>query len=191
MKCVCLHTSPRKKGNSATLAERFAQTAQNRGAEVQTFYLNELNFKGCQACFACKQDKDHCVLPDDLQQVLEAIRDSDCLVVASPIYFGDLCSQAKAFIDRSFSFLRPDFKTSSQPGRLTGNKHLVFILTQGQPDEEVFKDVYPKYAQFLKWEGFGQTHLIRGCGLMAPDDASKNQELLNQAESLALEILSA
>jgi hypothetical protein len=82
-----------------------------------------------------------------------------------------------------------NFKTSHQPGRLTGNKHLVFILTQGQPDENFFKDIYPKYAQFLQWEGFTQTHLIRGCGLMAPEDASSNENLLHQAENLAKEIL--
>ena len=189
MKCVCLLGSPRTKGNSATLAFRFTQTAQDLGAEVQTFSLNDLNFRGCQACFACKQGEEHCVLADELQHVLEAIHACDCLVLASPIYFGDVSSQTKAFIDRSFSFLRPDFKTSSQPGRLSGDKHLVFILTQGQPDEEFFKDVYPKYSQFMQWEGFAHTHLIRGCGLMAPEDAAGNEGLLRQAENTARKIL--
>jgi multimeric flavodoxin WrbA len=190
MNCVCLLGSPRTKGNSATLAARFTQTAQSLGADVQTFALNELSFQGCQACFACKGQEEECILEDDLREVLQAIQACDCLVLASPIYFGDVTAQTKAFIDRSFSFLRPDFKTSAQPGRLSGDKHLVFILTQGDPDEESFKDVYPKYARFLKMEGYAQTHLIRGCGLMGPDDAAGDETALRQAEELARQLFS-
>ncbi|MGD9505996.1 MAG: flavodoxin family protein [Syntrophobacteraceae bacterium] len=54
MKIICLLGSPRKNGNSAAIAERFCETAKKSGAEVQTFALNELNFRGCQACMACK-----------------------------------------------------------------------------------------------------------------------------------------
>jgi multimeric flavodoxin WrbA len=38
--------------NSSMIDERFCTTAQNPGAEVRTFTLNDLNFRGCQGCMA-------------------------------------------------------------------------------------------------------------------------------------------
>jgi len=39
MKIVCLLGSPREKGNSATIANRFCNSAEGRGAEVKTIRL--------------------------------------------------------------------------------------------------------------------------------------------------------
>ncbi len=52
MKLVCLLGSPKPKGNSAFLAKRFCAAAEDRGAAVETFGLNKLNYRGCQACMA-------------------------------------------------------------------------------------------------------------------------------------------
>ncbi|MGO8942464.1 MAG: NAD(P)H-dependent oxidoreductase, partial [Syntrophobacteraceae bacterium] len=54
MNIVCLLGSPREKGNSAAIANRFCSTAQGLGAEVKTFTLNNLKYRGCQGCMACK-----------------------------------------------------------------------------------------------------------------------------------------
>ncbi|MGA3118280.1 MAG: NAD(P)H-dependent oxidoreductase [Syntrophobacteraceae bacterium] len=48
MKVVCLLGSPRAKGNSAAIANRFCTTAEKLGAEVQAFALNKLEYRGCQ-----------------------------------------------------------------------------------------------------------------------------------------------
>jgi len=91
MKIVTLLGSPRTKGNSAAIAGRFIETAENLGAETKTFALNKLTFRGCQACMACKGKRDHCVLKDDLIEVLDEISDADVLVLATPVYFGATC----------------------------------------------------------------------------------------------------
>jgi multimeric flavodoxin WrbA len=85
MKITCLLGSPREKGNSAVLAKKFCQTAEDLGASVRTFTLNTLNFRGCQGCMACKTKADKCVIKDDLEAVLEAARESDVLVLSSPV----------------------------------------------------------------------------------------------------------
>ncbi len=54
MKIVCLLGSPRPKGNSTAMAARFCETAEGLGAEVTTFALNKLKYRGCQACMTCK-----------------------------------------------------------------------------------------------------------------------------------------
>ncbi len=69
MKIVSIHGSPRPNGNSTSLANRILVAAEQRGAEVQRVELNELDYQGCQACYACKQGSETCVLNDNLAAV--------------------------------------------------------------------------------------------------------------------------
>lgn len=186
-KVACVLGSPRQNGNSETIARAFLEVAESLHAQTQTFELNELSFKGCQACMACKTDSEKCVVEDDLADVLAAVREADVLVVTSPIYFGQVAGQLKCFIDRTYSFLKPDYMSNPNPGRLSPGKKCVFILTQGSPNENDY-DVFPGYAQFFRWFGY-ECHHIRGLGLGAPTDAAGREDLLAQAADLAEQIL--
>ena len=53
---LVLHGSPRKKGNSKVLAEQIKKGAEAGGAKVETIYLNGMNIKPCQACYACQEE---------------------------------------------------------------------------------------------------------------------------------------
>ena len=127
MRIVCLLGSPRSRGNSTAVARHFCETAEKKGASIQTFALNKLNYRGCQACMTCKTKLDRCVLKDDLTEVLDAIRDADVLVMATPVYYGEVSSQLKAFIDRTFSYLVPDFETNPAPSPTLKNRDLQFL----------------------------------------------------------------
>jgi len=189
MKIVCLLGSPRSKGNSAAIAKRFCDTAEGLGAKVQTFELNKLNYRGCQACMACKTKLDKCALKDDLTEVLDSVREADVLVMATSTYFGDVTSQLKGFIDRAYSYLVPEFYTKPNPSRLAPGKKLVFIQTQGQPDEKKFSDVLPRNQAFFKWYGFTETHPIRACGVRDPGEAEAREEIMKLAEETAKKIV--
>lgn len=186
-KFVCLLGSPRAGANSETICDRILDTAKRKGAETRKVSLNSLSFKGCQACMACKKDADKCVVNDDLAEVLQAVSEADVLLMASPIYFGQVTGQLKCAIDRMYSFLKPDYMTNPAPSRLGPGKKCVFVLTQGNPDSAAF-DIYPDYERFFKWFGY-EMHVIRGTGLRAPTDAAAKPELMAQAERLAEELL--
>jgi multimeric flavodoxin WrbA len=185
MKIVCLLASPRPKGNSAAIAGRLCERAEKNGAVVQRFSLNKLTYRGCQACMTCKTKLDRCVLKDDLAEVLDAIRDADVLVLATPVYFGEVSSQLKGFIDRTFSYLVPDYTTNPTPSRLKPGKRMVMIQTQGQPDAKQFADIFPRYDYFFKWYGFTNNLLIRGCGLMNAGDVLDRNDILDAADKTA------
>lgn len=189
MKIVCLFGSPRSNGNSAAIATRFCETAKNLGAEVQLFWLNKLKYQGCQGCMVCKTKLDKCVLKDDLTDVLETVCESDILVMASSTYFGEVTSQLKAFIDRTFSYLVPDYVTNSNRSRLSSGKKLVFIQTQASPYESRFADVFPRYEYFFKWHGFEDNHLFRACGVRDTGDVKSHEKVMKQAEETAEKIV--
>lgn len=184
MKIVTLLGSPRSSGNSASIANRFTESAVQLGAESRTYELNRLSYRGCQGCYACKKTLDHCVLNDDLSEVLTAVQEADLVVLATPVYYGDITAQLKGFIDRSFSYLKPDYLTNPQPSRLS-NKKLVFVQVQGNPDEKLFADIFKRYEVFLKWTGFSDIRLIRACGFGPATVDQVPDRILLQAEEAA------
>ena len=188
MKIVSLLGSPRTEGNSSTIANHFMKTAAGLGAETATYELNRLTYRGCQGCYACKTRLDRCVLNDGLTDVLAAVHGADVVVLASPVYYGDITSQLKGFIDRTFSYLVPDYRTNPKPSRLTPKK-LVIALTQGHPDEGMFADIFPRYQGFLTWMGFSEVRLIRACGIGPGNIDAVPVQVLRQAEEAARALL--
>ena len=185
MKIVCLLGSPRPHSNSTAIARRFCDTAAKAGAVVETFALNKLDYRGCQACMSCKKKLDRCALQDDLAPVLDAVADADVLVMATPVYYGEVSSQLKAFIDRTFSYLTPDYDTGPVMSRLAPGKKLVFIQVQADPDAQRHADIFPKYDFFFKWYGYSESRLILGEGLFDEGEALKREDILALADRVA------
>jgi len=190
MKITCLLGSPRKNSNSAAIAARFTDTAANLGAQVETVILNQLAYRGCQACMACKTKSEKCVLEDDLAGVLESLKQADIIVMALPVYCSDVPGQVKCFIDRTYSYMKPNYLSDPNPSRVPLGKKLIFILTQGAPVEEMFADIPQRYLGFLKRSmGFGETYLIRGVGVGGGGAVGVPDQYLKKAEELARSIV--
>lgn len=185
MKIVAILGSPRPKGNSALLAEAFLTAARERGAHTDVYMLNQMNFKGCQGCNRCKTESEVCVVEDDLTPVYEKVRQADILVLASPVYFGDLSGQLKCFFDRTYAFANPDFTSRLAPG-----KKSVMLLAQGAPDEKWFEDLHPRYERWLKMFGFQENFLIRAVGVREAGEVLMKKEVLEAARQLAQKMVS-
>lgn len=162
MKVLTILGSPRKNGVTSRMAKRFNQVAETSGASVKTYHLGSLSFQGCQGCNACKSTSEACVLKDDLTQVLDEMQSADMTVFATPVYYWDVSGQFKCFFDRTWSFVKPDYKTNPEPLRLEKGKTAVLITSQGDVEEK-HKEVAEKYAGFLSMYGY-HTHTIRAFG---------------------------
>ncbi|MDR3090256.1 MAG: flavodoxin family protein [Desulfobulbaceae bacterium] len=91
--------SPRKNGNSETLAMAVAAGFGENGGGVETVRLNDLAIRPCQGCGGCGQTG-RCVLDDDMTALYEKVDAADRLLLASPVYFYALSAQSKIFADR-------------------------------------------------------------------------------------------
>jgi multimeric flavodoxin WrbA len=164
MRVVALLGSPRKDGVGAQLVSRFCDAAKRRGADITVHALNELVYRGCQGCMKCKTGSAVCVTEDGLTRVLADVAAADVLVVASPVYFGEISGQLKCFVDRTFSYLVPDFFTNPQRSRLKPGKALVFVMTQGDENEKEYAAVASRYVQTFGAFGFSASEAILACG---------------------------
>jgi multimeric flavodoxin WrbA len=96
---VALNGSPRKRGNTELLIDSALAGAREAGATVETFRLNDLDFRPCQNCGYC-ETKGVCVLKDDMAAVYKALDEASRFILASPVYFATVSAQAKAMMDR-------------------------------------------------------------------------------------------
>jgi len=92
--------SPRKNGNSETLAQAVAGgILQHPHATLEFIRLNDLHISPCQGCGGCNKTST-CVIDDDMTPLYEKVDACDQLILVSPIYFYGLSAQCKIFIDR-------------------------------------------------------------------------------------------
>lgn len=100
-----INGSPRKDWNTATLLRKALEGAASLGADTELVHLYDLSFKGCISCFACKMiegpNYGKCAVKDDLQPLLESIRDkADLIILGSPVYFGSMTGEMRSFLER-------------------------------------------------------------------------------------------
>ena len=136
-KIIIIDGGPRKNFNTAQLLQRFADGAKSADSdvEVKTVRLYDLDYKGCMSCMACKlkgKASNICRFKDALTPVLEEIAQTDGLVLGSPIYFGEVTGQMRAFLERlAFPWL------SYNDYSLTAPKRMPVVLVEtmnGTPD---------------------------------------------------------
>lgn len=187
MHTICLLGSPRRGGNSDALAQRFMQQVSLNGAPSETFALSELSYNGCVNLFHCKQGADHCGQTDDLTEVLEAVSKAQVLVLAAPVYFTSIPGQLKLAIDRFFSFFVPDYPTADKKSRLSSDRHLVFLQTQGEPEDR-YAGLMDSFSASFSALGFDHHHLVRASGVRNPDDVHQVSSALRECDTVATRI---
>lgn len=103
MKVLAFQGSPRIEGNTDILLKEALKPVYESGHDVRLFKLNSMNIKPCQDCGGC-DNTGKCIINDDMDEIYDAIREADRIILASPIFFFGLSAQAKIMIDRCQSF---------------------------------------------------------------------------------------
>lgn len=100
MKIAAILGSPHgMAGNTGRVLTEVIRAAERAGAQVNTLTLNEYDVKPCRACDAC-HTVGQCQIKDDFPKVLQALQESDGIVLASPNYIFSVTAQLKALLDR-------------------------------------------------------------------------------------------
>lgn len=148
MKILVLTGSPRKNGNSNTLADYFIKGAVESGHEVVRFDSAFKNVHPCIACNSCGMNGD-CVFQDDFNEVIDNIVDADMVVFATPMYYFGFSTQLKTVIDRFYSI----------NGKIHVPKKSALLMTYANTassEAEPIKKHYEVLLNYLGWSDVGQ-----------------------------------
>jgi multimeric flavodoxin WrbA len=89
--------SPRKDSNTDYLLE--TARALTGGEFIK---LADYDLEPCRSCWACNKSG-LCAIEDDMSEIITPmVRDSDALVLGTPVYFNNVSAQLKTFIDRTW-----------------------------------------------------------------------------------------
>ena len=148
-KIVAVNAGPRKGWNTDTLITEAAKGAEAAGAEIEKFDLFRLEkYTGCISCFGCKKEKfkSHCICKDGLTPVLDAIRETDGLIIGSPNYLSELTASFRALYERLI-FQHLTYNTEAP----CSNEHFIpvlLIMTSNAPDT-AYQGLVQNYQQVL------------------------------------------
>ena len=132
MKKILLISGSNRNGNTNYLLNKIKREIDNS----ELILLSECNIKYCKGCLACHKI-DKCVIQDDMNEIIDKVKESDLIIFGVPNYFDNVTGLFKNFMDR----LHPLYKSE-----LIKNKNVIFIFTGGGKEkgtkEEMEKAVY-------------------------------------------------
>ncbi len=176
--------SPRKKGNSTSLAAQIIKGAESTGAAVETIYLHGKNIAACQACYACqKPDSKGCAIDDDMQPIYRRLIEADCWVIASPVYWFTMSAQTKLFLDRCFAL--PAYQKDAFAG-----KRIAVAMSYGDADPFASGCVNAlrTFQDACRYTGAKLVGMVYGSA-EKPGEIKSNLALMQAAEALGKKLV--
>jgi multimeric flavodoxin WrbA len=183
-KILIILGSPRKKGNSATLAAEVARAAVGGGADVETIYLNGMNIKPCQGCEKCHESNSGCAIEVDMTLLYSKLQEASSVVIASPVYWFNMSAQTKIFIDRLYA-------VCVGQGNVLKGKNVAIVLTFADADPFIsgavnalrsFQDIFRYLGTNIEGTVYGSAY---GAG-----EIKQNQDVMEKAFSLGKHLAS-
>lgn len=186
-KVLILMGSPRKQGNSATLARQVMAGAKSEGAEVESFYLHGMDIRPCTACESCRGETGNdCVIDDDMRILYPKLREADAIVIASPVYWFTVSAQTKLLMDRWYAFGSAEEEYAALAGKRIG-----IILTYGDVDPFASGAVNAlrTFQDAFNYVGAEIVGTVYGSASEA-GEIKANQELMEGAYELGKQLIS-
>jgi len=114
MKVIGISGSPRPDGNTSLLVREALNAIAEEGIETEFISLSDKEFNPCIGCNMCKETG-ACQIIDDIDEILEKMKNADGIILGSPVYFGGVSAQLKMLMDRSRP-LRIGFQLKNKVG---------------------------------------------------------------------------
>jgi len=96
---VAVVGSPRPRGNTSLLVDVVLEELARQGIRVEKVMLGERRVAGCLGHDDCAERR-VCPLAA-AADILDAVYVADGLILATPVYYENVCAQMKAFMDRN------------------------------------------------------------------------------------------
>lgn len=145
---VVLFASPNKEGFTSLALSAVLETLPPQ-INVKTIDISKSQILPCIDCKVCMEKADNCPFNDDgMGNLLEIIKSSQLVIVATPIYFNGTPAKFKAIIDRLQQLFAK--KNLSNNDMLTNKRIGVLITTQGSSDSFAPKALHSVFSQVFK-----------------------------------------
>ncbi len=177
MEILALIGSPRKNSNCEIIVDEIAQGAEENGHTVTKYIIQDLDVAPCSGCELCNKGKD-CRYEDDGTEIIDKLANGASVILASPIYFGQMSAQAKTIVDRFYSIFNNPEKSFSKDAKAA------IVLTHAFPGD------YDDYLQLTITQPFKNNTEMEFIGALdvgdvkLPGDVKEKEGILKEAYEL-------
>ncbi|KEI77784.1 flavodoxin [Clostridium botulinum A2 117] len=176
---LVLTGSPRKGGNSDSMADSFIEGAIKSGHSVIKYETAIKNIKGCKACDTCFSKGVACSFQDDFNELAPMLEFADVLVIVSPLYWSSFPAQLKAAIDKLYAFVIG--------GKCMKIRESLLLACGELNSKEAFDVMVKTYEELVKYEKWTDIGRLIVPGVLNKGDI-KNTNALKKAKELGLNI---
>jgi multimeric flavodoxin WrbA len=114
-KLLVLIGSPRRAGNSATLAKAVQRGAESTGTQVRLRFIDDFISSFLRDCRLCRLPNGECSIGDRFRTLFfEDFIPAHGVIFCSPVYWYGLSAQTKAFFDRTFCYYAASYPDSAR-----------------------------------------------------------------------------
>ncbi len=100
MKVLMINGSPHMHGTTRRALDEIATVLQEHQIESEIFTIGQKTIHGCIACGQCDG---HCAAFDDeVNEAIDKMKESDGLIIGTPVYFASPNGTTLSFLDRMF-----------------------------------------------------------------------------------------
>ncbi|MGD9022194.1 MAG: flavodoxin family protein [Deltaproteobacteria bacterium] len=169
---LALVGSPRKLGNSELMAKEISRHIP-KPHHLKLIRLPQMDIRPCRACYRCLFDK--CPQEDDFARILEALVESDALILSAPTYLLSANASLKKLVDRGLSFYTHFQRLWAKPA--------VAVAVAGIPGMEGYTKLCLESAIRVMGGHLKASEVVYGA---LPGEVFMNQNNRQVAEDLAM-----
>lgn len=176
MKTVAVIGSPRKEGNCDILVNELVEKLEG---EKDIYFLQDLDIKYCIACQKCQEGD--CIANDDINEIIDEMRDADLFIFSSPIYYGQMNAQAKTLIDRFY-------QVSQNPDKTLKGTKVVQIYTQADSSNSYGDYINSMVTMPFGYMGMEVVGTVIARGATGKGESSQLSEAIKEIEKIAKDL---
>ena len=130
MKTLIINGSPRKSGNTVTFLNELKKHLNGEVYQIDTYYTKSSPCYDCRHCWT----NEECIINDEMQDAYKMIDDTDNLIIASPIYFGNLTGSLLNWASRLQIYWIARRIRKVEPLRIKNRKGVVVLIVNHGKD---------------------------------------------------------
>jgi len=101
MKVIAINGSHRQGKNTATMLMLVLEEIEGGGGKTELLELPDFRISVCRACNSCLRKPECSIQDDDMSFLAEKMMAADAIIIGSPVYFANVTSLLKIFMDRT------------------------------------------------------------------------------------------
>lgn len=180
---IVLVGSPRRDGNSATLAQAIMAGAAEASTDASLFFLDDY-INGFLV------DERHATRPADRygELFLEHFLPADAAVFCTPLYWYGMSAQTKAFFDRSFSYYSSAYPDAEQVHQRMSGKRIGLAVASEETYPGAAMGIVHQIQEFSRYSHSEFVGLVHGAGNSRGEISRDPRNPLQAARELGREI---